>query len=154
MLLLLGLTACHTGPPKDAVTLRMHLPASPALQPTRRMMVEVHTPAMSLQVDRLPVLSENDLDHAELVGEGENYDMRLTFTTHGTIVLDTVTINARGQQLVIMLNNIAVAAPMLSHRIADGVFEFTPDMPREEAEKVVKGLMESVKWLAKHPGGK
>jgi hypothetical protein len=148
MLCLLELTACNSAP-KNAAILRMHLPASPAATPIRRMPVTIRTPALTLEVDRLPVLSEADLDHVDLTGEGDNFGIRLFFNTHGTIMLDTVSLNNRGQLLVIIINGVPVAAPQLRERIVDGVFDFTPDISREEAEKIVKGLNASAEYIRK-----
>ena len=149
-LCLLELTACNSRP-KNAAIMRMYLPASPALPQTRRVPVTIRTPALTLEVDSLPVLSESDLDHADVTGEGDNFDMRFFFNSHGTIKLDSVSLNSRGQLLVVIINGVAVAAPQLRERIVDGVFEFTPDITRTEADTVVKGLNASAEYLSKNP---
>lgn len=150
-LALLGLTACQSHPPAGAATIRLHLPANPASPETRRLAVALRTPAISLQVDSFPILTESYLEHAELVGEGDNFSIRLTFNAHGTFVLEHASLNNRDQLLVIFINGSPVAAPQLKQRISDGVFQFTPDMAREDAEKVVKGLNMSVAYLKKKP---
>jgi hypothetical protein len=38
-----------------------------------------------------------------------------------------------------------LAAPLISHRIANGVLAFTPDCSREEADQLVQGLNEASK---------
>ncbi len=145
----LGLTACVTKPPKNMTTLRIHVPATEASSPQRRMQVAIRVPELTLQVDAQPVLTEADLDHAQVTGEGENLGLRLYFNTHGTIVLDTVSLNYRSQMLVIMINGAAIGAPLIKDRIVDGVFEFTPDLSREQAEKIVAGLNATAAYLAK-----
>src|ERR1051325_9178095 len=143
---LLGLPACARKPPKNAVTLGMHLTASPVLPADRRTQVVLRTPALTLQIDPRPVLTERDLDKVELTREGDNFAMRLVFNTHGTIELDRVSLDRRNDLIVVLINGIAVAAPQLKKRIVDGVFEFTPDLTRKEAEKVVEGLKALVEY--------
>ncbi|MSR65645.1 MAG: hypothetical protein EXS18_07695 [Verrucomicrobiae bacterium] len=106
---------------------------------------------MTFEVDSLPVLSEADLDHADITGEGDNFAMRLFFNTLGTIKLDTVSLNSRGHLFVIIINGVPVAAPQLRARIVDGVFEFTPDITRADAETVVRGLNAMAEYLTKNP---
>lgn len=146
---LLPVVGCQSKPPKNAATLSMHLPAGRGLPESRRTTVALMSPAISLDVNRIPVLREADLDTVELKGEGDNFLMRLVFGIHGTIELDRVSNNNRGELIVIFINNIPVAAPQLKHRIVDGVFEFTPNLSREEAQKLADGLNAMVKYLEK-----
>ena len=150
VLCLLELTACNSRP-KNASLMRMYLPASPAAPPTRRVPVTMRTPAITLEVDSIPILSEGDLDHVDVTGEGDNFAMRFYFNTHGTIKLDAVSLNSRGQLIVVIINGVAVAAPQLRERIVDGVFQVTPDITRAEADTVTKALNATVEYLKKAP---
>ena len=42
-----------------------------------------------------------------------------------------------------------LAAPLITHRIADGMLSFTPDMSREEADRLVLGLNNVAKKILK-----
>lgn len=127
----------------------MHLPANDSIPASRRVSIVLRTPALSLQINSIPVLREADLDGAELTGEGEDFQMRLLFNTHGTIELDRVSNNNRDELLVVFINDKPVAAPQLKRRIVDGILEFTPDLTREEAEKLVEGLRATIAYLKK-----
>lgn len=151
VLSLLGLTACASKPPKNAATLSMHLPAPASLPDYRRMPVVLRMPAISLYIDKFAVLTERDLETAAVTGAGDGFAIRLVFGRHGTIELDRLSLNNRGELLVILINGVPVAAPMLKQRIVDGYFEFTPDLTREQAEKVVEGLNASIAYYKKKP---
>ena len=146
---LLILPACASKLPKDAATLSMHLPASAGLPESRRIPLIVPNPHLTLEVDSFAVLTERDLDKVDLKGQGEEFLIRLVFNTHGTITLDSVSNNNRDEMLVVLINGRPVAAPRLKRRIVDGTFEFTPDLSREEAEKVVKGLNLAAEYYRK-----
>jgi hypothetical protein len=73
----------------------------------------------------------------------------LIFGTHGTIELDRLSNNNRGDLLVVLINGTPVAAPQLKRRIVDGVFEFTPDLSPAEATRLVEGLNAMVAYLKK-----
>ena len=42
-----------------------------------------------------------------------------------------------------------LAAPMINKRISDGNYVFTPDATREEAERIVRGVNNVIKSIAK-----
>ena len=42
-----------------------------------------------------------------------------------------------------------LAAPLITKRISDGVFIFTPDASKEETERIVNGLKNVIKQLQK-----
>jgi len=71
------------------------------------------------------------------------FGIRLQFNRHGALVLDTMTTSHRGQRVAIFAHfNEArwLAAPLISRRLVNGEFIFTPDATREEAERIVLGL--------------
>lgn len=148
---LVGSGGCASKPPQNAAALSMHLVASPAVPPMKRVTVVLRTPALSMEVNALPVLTTADLEHAELKGQDESFTLRLIFNTHGTIELDRISNNNRDELLVIFINSRPVAAPQLKQRIVDGVFEFTPDMTLEEAQQAVEGLNATIAYLRKRP---
>lgn len=146
-----ALTGCASKPPKDATSMSMHLAATPSLPETRRLPVVLRMPSISLQVDRIPVMTERELEKVELTGEGDAFGMRFVFNTSGTIRLDTLTTDKRGSVIVVCFNGVPVAAPLIRERIVDGFFEFTPDVTRQEAEKLAAGVNKLIAYLKKKP---
>jgi hypothetical protein len=110
------------------------------------------TMPMTLTIDRNPVLFEEHLARALVVDALGGFAIQLEFTERGTIMLDTATTTYRGQRLVVFANfgpDRWLAAPMVSRRIQNGILVFTPDATREEAERLVAGLNNTIARLKK-----
>ena len=140
---------CKSKPPENAVTMTMHLPATVTTPQDRRVPVILRAPTMSFLVDGVAVFTEDDLDSAEFKEDAEGFRMRFTFNTAGTIRLDVLTNEHRGSLVVVYLNNQPVGVPQLKHRIVDGMFEFTPNVSREEAELLIAGLNAMIEYKKK-----
>ncbi len=108
--------------------------------------------SLKLTIDRNPVLSEEHLKDAAVVDDLGSFAIRVRCNERGTIVLDAVTNDNRGRRLVLFSNfgqNRWLAAPLITKRIRDGVITFTPDASREEAERIVEGLNNTLAKLKK-----
>lgn len=98
---------------------------------------------MTITVDRSPALHEGFIERADLIEFMGTYAIRIKFDSTGTLLLDNITNSHRGRHLAIFCHFTDarwIAAPLITHRISDGVFVFTPDASREEAERIVRGL--------------
>lgn len=72
-----------------------------------------------------------------------NYAIRIIFDSTGTILLDELTTSNKGRHIAIFcqFGDIRwIAAPLITQKNLNGVFVFTPDATREEAERIVRGL--------------
>jgi preprotein translocase subunit SecD len=151
-LLLLALIiagGCKSKPPQNAVTMSMHLPADVTTPQDRRVPAVIRSPTMSFLVDGLAVFTDDDLDGVELRDDDDGLRMRFAFNTAATIRLDVLSNDKRGSLVVVFLNNQPVGAPQLKQRIVDGTFEFTPNVSREEAERLVEGLNALIQYKKK-----
>ena len=75
------------------------------------------------------------------------FALRIQFDLDGTVLLEEYTVENRGRKMAIFSQFGAqikdyrwLAAPVISHRITDGVLIFTPDATREEADEIAIGL--------------
>ena len=105
-------------------------------------------------VERNAALDEGFMKKAEVVDVDEHggFAIKITFTPDGTRQLDYLTTANKGKRLAVQARwkeDRWLAAPIITKRIADGVFIFTPDATREEADRIVHGLENVIKKLSK-----
>lgn len=107
---------------------------------------------------RRPFLTEDYVQSAELIDAPQGgYAIQVGYDDHGRMALDAVSAEARGRHIVVLAKfgpkkkpeQRWIAAPLVRHRITDGVFTFTPDATREEAEDIVFGLQNVARKNAK-----
>ncbi|MGC8829236.1 MAG: SecDF P1 head subdomain-containing protein [Verrucomicrobiia bacterium] len=98
---------------------------------------------ITLVVDRSPVLHEGFIERADVIDFMGTYAIRIKFDRTGTLLLDNVTTSNKGRHLAIFCyftDARWIGAPLITQRISDGVFVFTPDATRDETERIVRGL--------------
>jgi preprotein translocase subunit SecD len=101
-----------------------------------------------------PVLTEADLLRASLIATPGGFAIELKFDETGSWTLEQFSAAYAGKHFVIyaqwgdkLKDGRWLAAPLITGRIASGVLAFTPDMSREEAQKLVAGLNNVAKKL-------
>jgi hypothetical protein len=118
-----------------------------------------------VNVQKQPFLSEANVAAASVVDEVGGYSLRIQFDDDGKVLLEECTTRNRGRRIAIFSQFAPqlkdyrwLAAPIISHRISDGVLVFTPDATREEAEEIAVGLNNVAKkthtWIDKPWGEK
>lgn len=145
--LALGSTACQTGKSKKLETsLRIHTEARAEASFTRKIKV-FKDESVPMVVNDLPLLTDVDVVDAQVVEALGGFAIQLKFNPTGRWQLDKHTgLNiGRHYAIFVLFGNKPtvsrwIAAPIISHRIANGVILFTPDCTREEAELIVQGL--------------
>jgi hypothetical protein len=81
------------------------------------------------------------------------FQVMIQFDRQGTWLLEQYSVAARGKRVAIFSQFGEarwLAAPVLARRIADGLFVFTPDATRAEAERIVRGLVTVAKKAQKN----
>jgi hypothetical protein len=101
-------------------------------------------------INRTPFLSEEELDRIKLIDAPGGIEIEVKFNElHGRRALDNVTTSNLGRRIVVLAQfdkkRRWLAAPKITHRISNGIFRFTPDADREEAEKLVKAITHQIK---------
>ncbi len=98
---------------------------------------------MIITVNRSAALNEGFVERADVVEFMGTYAIRIKFDSTGTLLLDELTTSNKGRHVAIFCqfgDARWIAAPLITQRISNGVFIFTPDATREEAERIVRGL--------------
>lgn len=139
---------------KQATALRFHLEVNRDGTPYNGAVPIQRSNPILVNVERTPILDENNLRKAEVVAVDDfgGFAIKLTFNERGTFYLDNLTTQHKGRRLAVFCHwteDRWLAAPIIKKRIPDGVLVFTPDANREEAERIVAGLNNVIKTLGK-----
>ena len=92
------------------------------------------------------------ITQASVVEAIGGFSIRIQFNEIGTKRLQTITTTKRGHRIAIHSNfedSRWLAAPMIDRTITNGIFIFTPDATREEADRIVEGINNAAEDLAK-----
>ena len=103
-----------------------------------------------------PVLTEASILAARVIDTPGGFALEIQFDESGALVLEQYSATFPGKHFVIfgqwgdkLANGRWLAAPLITHRISNGVLSFTPDMSREEADQLVLGLNNVAKKIKK-----
>lgn len=113
--------------------------------------VEVTRAKFRVNVDKEPFLVEGDVGKAAVIETVGGFAIQICFNAEALFKLDMMTSSLKGKHIAILCQypkgkttpksfSRWVAAPLITKRIANGVFIFTPDCTREEADRIVLGL--------------
>lgn len=139
---------------KQVSFLRLHVETNPdGTRHTRTVPVYRASP-VNITVETAAALDEGFMRKAEVVEVDEQggYAIKVTFNDEGARRLDYLTTANKGKRIAVLARwteDRWLGAPLLSKRIANGVFVFTPDATREECERIVLGLENVIKKLNK-----
>lgn len=143
--------------PKQVKTLRIYVEARRDL-PERTLTATLGQPAkVQFQVEKLPILNEDQLVGSSLLDVPGGYEIQLKFNSLGARVLESYTAAAVGRHLALLTeidgNARWIAAPLIRQRLGDGILRFAPDTTREEAERIAQGLAKLIEknrkqWLS------
>ena len=134
---------CQSDKKKDVTTLELHLEVNKDGSEDNVTVPIFRDHPIFVNMDKEFFLDGVDVSEAKVVDDLGGFKIRLQFNWRGTLVLDSATTANVGKRVGVVCHfgqTRWVAAPVIRKQIADGVFEFTPDASREEAEKIVKGL--------------
>ena len=134
--------------------MQFHLETNPDGTPHNQLVSIYRANPMRMTVSVSPELDEGFMQSADLVDVDNmgGYAIKITFNDEGTKRLDYLTTSYKGRHLGITARWTEarwLAAPLITKRIADGVYIFTPDATREETERIVRGLKNVIHELQK-----
>ena len=145
LILLLALTGCQTtGRKKEASTLRLHVEVNPdGTDRSAPVPIGRGGSSFPINVEREPFLKEGNITQAWVVDALGGYQILVQYDRKGTLLLEQYSTAYKGKRVAIFSQFGEarwLAAPIMTSRITDGTFVFTPDATREEAERIVRGL--------------
>jgi preprotein translocase subunit SecD len=150
---LLGLACgCQTIRKAPTASLRVHIEVNPDPGGTSENISMLRSDPVLITIKREPILTEANIVTAKAIDARGGFAIEIKFDENGTWLLEQYSAANPGRHFVIFgqwsEKPVAarwLAAPIITHRIADGVLAFTPDCSREEADQLVLGLNNFVK---------
>ncbi len=113
---------------------------------------------VTLVVNTTPVVSEVNIARAELVDDLAGYSIMVMLDRQGALALENATTAFKDSRLVVFSQwggeknseGRWLGAVYIDKRLSDGIFTFTPDASREEAERIVAGMNNVAERLRKN----
>jgi hypothetical protein len=148
---------CQTGKPgKEVGALRVHIEVSPDPAGTSQNISMLRSDPVLVTIKREPILTEANIVTGKVIDARGGFAIEIKFDENGTWLLEQYSAANPGGHFVIWgqwsekpVDSRWLAAPIITHRIADGVLAFTPDCSREEADQLVPGLNNVAKKIRK-----
>ena len=141
---------------KHLASLRLHLENRAQLPGVGKTVSVIRANPVLVTINEDPVLTEASIVRADLLDTPVGYAVEVKFDETGPYTLEQYTSAYEGKHFVIFgqwsensTNSRWLAAPLITHRIVNGVFAFTPDASHEEAKQLVLGLNNMAKKIAK-----
>ena len=149
---------CQTHKPgKEVGALRVHVEVSPDPAGTSQNISVLRSDPVSVTINREPILTEANIVMAKVIDARGDFAIEIKLDENGTWLLEQYSAANPGRHFAIFgqwsekpVAGRWLAAPVITHRIADGVLAFTPDCSREEADQLVPGLNNVAKKIRKH----
>ena len=153
------LCGCQTAkdkPGKEVSDLRVHIEVNPDNAGTSQTVSVLRSDPMSFTIAKEPVLSEANIIAARVINARGGFAVEIQFDEINTLVLEQYSAANPGKHFVIfgqwgekVEDGRWLTAPLITHRIVGGRLSFTPDMTREEADRLVLGLNNVAKIISK-----
>lgn len=133
---------------KEVAALRLHLETKDDTTSAKSVSV-VRSSPIELSIEKEAFMDERDITSARLVDTVGGFAIIIHGTTHARIVLEMNSVARLGRRMAIAstwtpgpdaTETRWLAAPVFRQPLREGVFSFTPDCTREEAEHIVRGL--------------
>ena len=148
---MVGCKTPHSEDRKVLSTLRLHLETRP--DPMGRTEVaEVYRGSpVKFSIDKAPFLTEASVQDAKVIDVTGGFALQIQFDRQGSWLLEQYTSANRTKHIVVVSQFVepgedklnkgrSLAAPQINNHITDGLFIFSPDASREEAERIALGL--------------
>ncbi len=148
---------CQSGKPKENLAaLRVHVETNlnPAGNSQTVSVLRADPVLVTIAAD--PVLTEANIIAARIIESPGGFAVEIKFDETGSWILEQYSASNVGRHFAIfgqwgekLINGRWLAAPLITHRIGDGLLAFTPDASRDEADQLVLGLTHVAKKAAK-----
>jgi SecDF, P1 head subdomain len=147
------LCGCKTDKkPKEVSALRVHIEADIGNTGASETVSVLRSDPVLVTIFKEQILTEANLVEAKVIEARGGFAIQLQFDESSSMVLEQYSAANPGRHFVIFgqwgeqpADGRWLAAPLITHRIADGKLSFTPDMTREQADRLVLGLNNVVK---------
>jgi hypothetical protein len=132
---------------KEISALRVHLQTNPGPEGSTQVVSVLRTDPVSVTIGQNPILTEANVIVARVIDTPGGFAVEIKFDESATLMLEQYSAANPGRHFVIfgqwgdkITDGRWLAAPLITHRIANGVLSFTPDLTRAQADRFVFGL--------------
>src|SRR5262249_39514873 len=136
---------------KQLSTFQLHQEMNPDPMGRTQQIAVYREHPVSFTVSKEPFLNQGNVKEAKVIDVMGGFALRIEFDQEGSMLLEQYSSASRGRHIAafsqwgdspqVKLNQGRwLAAPKIQTHITDGVFIFTPDATREEAEQIALGL--------------
>jgi len=132
---------------ETVAALRVHLQANPNDAGATTTVSVLRFDPVSVTIGHDPILTEDNVAAARVIDTPGGFAIEIRFDESGALMLEQYSAANPGRHFVIfgqwgdkLVNGRWLAAPLITHRISNGVLAFTPDATRAEADQLVLGL--------------
>ena len=151
------LCGCQTDKPaKKTAALRVHIETNPGLEGTSQTITLLRSDPVVLTIAPDPFLTEAGIIAARTIETHGGFAIEVQFDEISAVTLEQFTAANPGLHLAIHgewgdkpVTGRWLAAPLITHRIGNGILAFTPDASREETDELVLGLNNVAKKIQK-----
>jgi hypothetical protein len=145
------LCGCQTEKHDEKVSvLRVHLEVNAdnaGDMSTAQTVSVLRSDSVTVTIARDPILTEANVVAARVIDVNGGFAVEIRFDETATWVLEQNTADNPGRHLVVfgqwgdkLTDGRWLAAPLITHRIGNGMLSFTADCSRDEADRLVLGL--------------
>lgn len=140
---------CQSGKKDKEPTgaLRIHIESNDNLSGTCRTVSVLRADPVLVSIADDPILTEANIIKAAIIQVPGGFAIEVYFDQTGAWTLEQFSAANPGRHFVIfgqwgdkLAQGRWLAAPLITHRIANGTLAFTPDASRQEADELVLGL--------------
>jgi hypothetical protein len=150
-------TGCRTSKENlPLASLRIHVENKAQVPGSGQTVQVLRSEPVLVTIGSDPVLTEANITSAALLETPGGYALQVQFDESGTWTLEQYSAAYGGKHFAIFSqwseqpkDSRWLAAPIISHRIANGVLAFTPDASHDECTNIVAGLNNMAKKIAK-----
>ena len=142
------LCGCHLFQQKGPLgALRVHIQTNPNALDTSQTISMMRSDPVLITIARDPILTEANIAAARVIDAPGGFAIEIQFDENGAWLLEQYSAANPGGHFAVfgqwgdkLANGRWLAAPLITHRIANGALSFTPDASRAEAGQLVLGL--------------
>lgn len=140
-------SAAPSKPGKLLAVLRLHLETTPDGTNTLNSIPVYRLNPVQICAQKHAFLDEGHVAEAKVIEVVGGFALWIKFNSAGTALFEEYTTANRGRRIAVfsqfgerIKDSRWLAAPIISRRVTDGIFTFTPDATRSEAEEIALGL--------------
>jgi preprotein translocase subunit SecD len=151
------LCGCQTGTKnKEVGVLRVHIESKSGNTGASQTVSLLRSDPVLITIETAPILTEANMVEARVIDTRGGFALQVQFDEISAGVLEQYSAANPGRHFAIFgqwgerpAAGRWLAAPLITHRFADGILSFTPDMSREEADRLALGLNNAAKKIHK-----